>query len=309
MRVLIVGCGYVGSEVVRQAPEGTQVSVLTRSRERFEELRQLGVEPVYGHWLASPEHLAAGGDSSANWSDDASAAWAANPPKADAILVAVPHRADSSGGDEDGEQTHVVGLQNLEGAYRKANQQPPRLIYLSTTGVYGQADDCEVNEQTPVSPTRIGPRIAVAAERWLQQNSNWESQILRLAGIYGPGRIPLAARLRGGEALTVPQDGYLNLIHVTDIARVIWRLMQGDTTGKLYVLSDGVPVLRKEFYCFLASLCGVKDPVFEAPDPTSPRARRAGNKRVNPERILRELAVNLQFPDYQSGLRQAIGED
>ncbi|MEM8734487.1 MAG: NAD-dependent epimerase/dehydratase family protein [Planctomycetota bacterium] len=320
MKILIVGCGYVGSEVVRQAPTDAEITVLTRSRDRFEELRDLGVEPVFGHWL-SLSGLSSEGDSpspnspdrsldSASGSDSESESnWAIHPPEVDAILVAVPHREDNAAG----EQTHVLGLQNLERAYLHAAQRDskrqslPPLIYLSTTGVYGQADDCVVTEETPVSPTRIGPRIAVAAEQWLQQNSNWTTRVLRLAGIYGPDRVPLAAKLRSGEPLTVPQDGYLNLVHVADIAAVIWQLIQAPTSETTYVLSDANPVLRKDFYHYLASLCDVDEPVFEAPDPTSTRARRAGNKRVNPERIFRDLELELRYPDYQCGLSQALG--
>lgn len=306
MRILIVGCGYVGKEVVRSAPPGTQISVLTRSQDRFDELRAIGVEPVLGHWLDGSD------DSASDGSSDATATtceWRRRPPSVDAILVAVPHREDEIAGDV-GDQTHVIGLRNLERTYQAVNpNRTPPLIYLSTTGVYGQADDCEVTEETEVTPNRTGPRIAVAAEQWLKQNANWESRVLRLAGIYGPNRVPLAAKLRAGEALTVPQDGFLNLIHVSDIAQVIWQLMERPITERLYVLSDGNPVPRRDFYQCLARLCGVEEPVFDTPDPTSSRARRAGNKRVNPERIMRELDLELQFPDYQRGLRQAIGSD
>ena len=82
-----------------------------------------------------------------------------------------------------------------------------KLIYLSTTGVYGEAH-YEVDELTPSQPSRIGPRIAVAAEQWLTQRFKApQLAIIRLAGIYGPGRIPLAEKLKSGEVLQVPQGG------------------------------------------------------------------------------------------------------
>ncbi len=135
---------------------------------------------------------------------------------------------------------------------------------MSTTGVYGEAHD-EVDERTPVSPTRIGPQIAVTGERYLQNEfDGGKFAIIRLAGIYGPGRIPLAEKLRLGEPLQVPQEGWLNLVHVHDIAEMIIRAMKVDLPDSLYVFSDGQPVSRLEFYKALAQLCGVAEPSFKS---------------------------------------------
>ena len=195
------------------------------------------------------------------------------------MLVSVPHREDAGLGVE----THITGLKNLIAAlpngYRK-------LIYLSTTGVYGDAHD-EVDERTPTQPTRIGPQIAVAAEDWLQAHfaeqagSAPQLTIVRLAGIYGPGRIPLAEKLRSGEPLQVPQDGWLNLIHVSDIAAMLTRVSETKLRESLYVFSDGNPVPRIDFYKHLAKLCGVDDPKFIAPDPGASRSQRAGKKALS----------------------------
>lgn len=289
MKLLIAGCGYVGMEVVRQAPRNDsdhgplEIFALTRSQDRTAELEAAGVKPVIGHWL-DPSTLT-------------------DLPEVDCVLVAIPHRADANSDPE--EHTHVFGLKNLVEAI--PNSQP-HWIYLSTTGVYGNCDGQQINEQSPVAPTRIGPSIAVAAEGWLRQQHHISSTVLRLAGIYGPGRLPLADKLRKGDALEVPQEGFLNLCHVVDIARVIWRLAQQSPLSDMYVLSDGNPVQRIEFYQKLAVLCEVSEPVFRAPShsQSSSRGRRASNKRIDPSRIIKELEFEFRYPTYREGLAAAI---
>lgn len=294
MRVLIVGCGFVGNELAKQlhaaqhttasasASRGTselRVFALTRTAERCDALRAIHVEPIVAHWLdeVTLDSL----------------------PEVDVVVVSVPHREDAGLGIE----THIVGLKNLR-ARLPAGWH--KLIYLSTTGVYGDLHD-EVDESTPTQPTRIGPQIAVATETWLQHEFTApQLAIIRLAGIYGPGRIPLAEKLRAGEPLQVPQAGWLNLIHVSDIASMLRRLMQVEARESLYVFSDGNPVARMDFYRTLAKLCGVDEPKFVEPDPNSSRVQRAGKKRVNPRRLIEELNLRLQFPSYQEGLADCL---
>lgn len=288
-RWLIVGCGYVGTELARQAQAaGDQVYALTRSNARSEELRQQNIEPIVGHWL-DPDSLR-------------------DLPCVDSVLVSVPHRADSSTQQDIAEEeiigTHTRGLGNLLQAL-PADWR--RLVYLSTTGVYGQDSSDPVDEATPVHPTRLGPKMAVAAEKWLHaQPADERFTVLRLAGIYGPGRIPLANKLRQGEPLAVPLDGHLNLVHVRDIGRMIHvvagRAMQLPT----YVFSDGQPVLRETFYRRVAELCHVPEPTFIAADPQDAKARRATDKRIDPSRLVAETRFVYQYPDYQSGLAAAL---
>lgn len=294
---------------------GYIVHALTRSESRFGELRALGTRPCLGHWL-EPNSLR-------------------QLPPVDRVLVAVPHRADNAAvaasaitatttetpaGDMTAvaqttaaaEQTHAIGLRNLcealPGGWRN-------LLYLSTTGVYGQSSSEWIDEDTPTSPRRFGPRIAVAAEQWLQRASaqhNWPTQrgycILRLAGIYGPGRIPLAERLRRGEPLAVPRQGHLNLVHVSDIAHMVRWLLTHQMQHHTYLLSDGRPVLRDTFYRHLAELCGVAQPEFVQPDPQAAKSLRASDKRISPARLLAESGYQLQYPDYRSGLASALAK-
>ncbi len=285
-RLLIVGCGYVGKAIAQQATHsGYSVFALTRSESRFDELRAVGVQPVQAHWQ-QPRSLS-------------------NLPSVDHVIVAVPHRVDEVSGSADSpELTHVRGLNNL---LSNLPASWHKLIYLSTTGVYGQDSAVAVNEDTPVSPTRIGPQIAVAAEDWLAQHvESGRATVLRLAGIYGPGRVPLAEKIRAGEPLAVPRYGYLNLIHVTDIARVIMLMLERRMQRPAYVFSDGKPIEREVFYRYLADICGVKEPTFAVPEPTDAKTRRATDKRIDPSRLVRELGFEYLFSDFCAGLADAI---
>jgi nucleoside-diphosphate-sugar epimerase len=96
------------------------------------------------------------------------------------------------------------------------------VIYISSVGVYGPSDGDWVDESTPCEPHREGGKASLAAEQVLAGHAlGRRGLILRLAGIYGPGRIPLAEKIRKGEPLPVSPEGYLNLIHVDDAARVV----------------------------------------------------------------------------------------
>src|SRR5690606_18544469 len=130
-----------------------------------------------------------------------------------------------------------------------------RAIYISTTGVYGSAGGAWVDEQTPPNPHREGGKASFAAEQVLAAHPlARRSAILRLAGIYGPGRIPYLEQLRAAEPLPVPTEGWLNLIHVDDAAQIViavdaWlTARQKDDGPHVFCVSDGVPVARSDYY-------------------------------------------------------------
>lgn len=289
-RWLIVGCGYVGQQLAHVGLRADHsVYALTRDPSRVAELKSWGVQPRIGHWL-DPSSLH-------------------DLPPVDIVLISVPHRpgAGSEASAVADLQTHAVGLNNLLKALPSGWR---KLIYLSTTGVYGQDSEAWLDEDSPAVPTRSGPQLALLAEQWLHAHVPAEKfTVLRLAGIYGPGRIPLAEQLRSGAPLAVPRQGFLNLVHVADIAQMLFEVAHANLQRSLYVFSDGQPVLRETFYSYLAGLCGCDAPQFVEPDAASPKARRATDKRVRPDRLVAETAFNYRFPSYLSGLRNALGLD
>lgn len=298
MSLLIVGCGYVGKALAQHRLNllGKNVSqthsivyALTRTDENAQALKQAGIHPLVGHWLVEeslPEL----------------------PVDLTEVLVAVPHREDpASGLSADSDQHHIQGLQlllNRLSQTRTAEKPMPKLVYLSTTGVFGESVPGErVDETTPVTPTRIGPRIAVAAEQWLLANqSSWKSSILRLAGIYGPGRVPLLQKLKEGQPLAVPQEGSLNLIHVDDIVQAIEWLFNAEVFAPLYQLSDGHPVRREEFYRYLSKIHGLGEPQFVESSPQDSRARRSTDKLVDSSLFWSQSKLTPIHADYRSGL-------
>jgi nucleoside-diphosphate-sugar epimerase len=179
-------------------------------------------------------------------------------------------------------------------------------VYLSTTGVYGETAAGQIiDEDSPVSPTRIGPCIAVAAENWLSsiQIKAPSVHVLRLAGIYGPGRIPLIQQIRTGQPLEVPKSGLLNLIHLRDIAPAIEWLFATQPARKMYLLSDGHAVERHQFYSYFAELNNCLPPQFVPADQFSTKARRATDKRIDPSRFWKDSELTAIHPSYRSGLR------
>ncbi|MFV1964122.1 MAG: NAD-dependent epimerase/dehydratase family protein, partial [Pirellulaceae bacterium] len=179
-----------------------------------------------------------------------------------------------------------------------------RLIHISSTGVYGQRDDEWVDEDSPCNPRRKGGLACLAAERTLVAHPlSHRSIILRLAGIYGPHRIPRLRDLRAGKPVAVPRDGYLNLIHVNDVVRVILAAERRAKPPCVYAVADGRPVMRRDFYAEAARLLNAPIPRFENPDPASASAQRAiSSKRIRNARMMHDLALTLQYPCYKEGL-------
>ena len=155
----------------------------------------------------------------------------------DTVLFAVGY--DRSSGRTI-EEVYVHGLANALQALPDSVQ---RLIYISSTGVFGQSAGEWVDENSPCQPARAGGRACLAAERLLQSHPLApRSVILRLAGLYGPGRVPKLADLRRGRPLAVPSSGFLNLIHVEDAARIVLAAEQRAVPPCCYVVADGQPV-------------------------------------------------------------------
>jgi nucleoside-diphosphate-sugar epimerase len=227
----------------------------------------------------------------------------------EALLYAVGFDRHS---DRDIFSVYAGGLQNVLAALPGSVS---RVIYISTTGVYGPHTGEWVDELTPPDPRRDGGRASLAAEQVLSAHSlGRRSVILRLAGIYGPGRVPHLDKLHAGEPLPVPSDGWLNLIHVDDAARIVvaadaWLAARDTADGPhFFCVSDGHPVRRDGYYHEAARLLGAPPPQFTSPPPDSPAAERAAaNRRIRNEKMRRTLGVALEFPSYREGLAAILG--
>ncbi|HYO25187.1 MAG TPA: NAD-dependent epimerase/dehydratase family protein [Lacipirellulaceae bacterium] len=213
---------------------------------------------------------------------------------------------------------HAVYAGGLRNVLAALPRSVTRVIYISTTGVYGAAGGEWVDEQTPPAPLRDGGIASLAAEQILAAHPlGRRSAVLRLAGIYGPGRVPHLDKLRTGEPLPVPHDGWLNLIHVDDAARVVvaaeqWLAAQQRADGPhLFCVSDGAPVSRAEYYREAARLVGAPPPRFVDPPAGSPAAARAAaNRRVSNAKMVHllgdRLGAGLAYPSYREGLASIL---
>lgn len=134
--------------------------------------------------------------------------------------------------------------------------------------------------------------------------------VFRLAGLYGPGRLPLVDRLRRGEPLPTDPEAVLNLIHVDDAAKLIAAGCDCLAPPAVYNVADGCPVSRRRFYERLAVLMKLPAPQFALPAENEASGRRAGarlgTKRVVAEKILRELGIALEYPNYEDALRRIV---
>jgi nucleoside-diphosphate-sugar epimerase len=189
--------------------------------------------------------------------------------------------------------------------------QPQRIVYISTTGVYGDCQGAWVDEDWPLHPQTGRARRRADAERALTawaDESGGELVILRVAGIYGPGKLPLE-RLRQGQPVVRPSESpYTNRIHAEDLVRVCVAAMERGATGRVYNACDGHPGTMAEYFCLLAERAGLSPPpeipLAEAAERLSPGmlSYMRESRRLTNHRIREELGVVLKYRTLEQGL-------
>jgi len=283
MAKLIFGCGYLGQRVARLwRAAGEVVYATTRTTERARELAAAGIEPIV-----------------CNLGDESQPSL---PQGVRTALFAVGFDRRT------GQSIYDVYVGGLTRALAWTPEGVERFLYISSTGVYGQVAGDEVDELSPCQPQREGGKACLAAERLLAGSRlASRSIVLRLAGIYGPGRIPRSADIVAGRPIDAPRHGWLNLIHVDDAARIVALAAEQAAPPRTYVVSDGAPVQRGEYYAELARLLKAPTPQFTEPPTEAPATQRAASdKRVNPRRMFAELEPTLVYPDYRAGLAAIV---
>ncbi len=293
MTKLIVGCGYLGTRVARAwLVEGHPVFALTRSSERAELLRQACITPVVADVTDPNVHLCL--------------------PVVETVLYSVGF--DRSGRTRAGGEplfnasrhnVQVVGLQRVLDAISSATR---RIIYISSTGVYAQRDGGWVNEESSATAEHDSGAACLEAEATLASHTlASRAVILRLAALYGAGRLPRLADLLAGKPLAGAGDAYLNLIQADDAVAVILAAERAAEPSPRYCVSDGHPVQRGKFYAELARLTNAPVPRFATPDGcVAGMSRSNSDKRVSNARMLNELRVRLRYPTYREGLAAAV---
>jgi len=286
-RLVIFGCGYVGSALARAAvTAGACVVALTRNPEKAAALRSQGLaQVVVGELSSSDWHgQLAGG--------------------ADFVVNCV-----SSGGNgtEGYRQSYVAGQQSIL-AWAAAGPQPVgTYVYTSSTSVYPQDGGVVVDEFSPADGATPNGTIIRESEVILQNASvaacrRWF--ILRLAGIYGPGRHHLVDQLTAGAPVINGSGAHhLNLAHRDDIVSAILACLAApkEVTNEIFNVADQHPARRDEVVHWLAERLNRPVPVFDG----SAGIRRGGvpmaDRRISSAKIQRVLRWQPGYPDYRSG--------
>ncbi len=195
---------------------------------------------------------------------------------------------------------------------------PRRTVYVSTTGVYGDAGGAVVDEDSPLAPQTERARARADAEQALRDwagriGAEWA--ILRVPGIYGPGRLPLAQLDRGDPVLEDSAAGPGNRIHVDDLASIcLAAATRAEAANRVYNVGDGDHASRTAYFDIVARLSGRRPPPrasrAEAQATLSPAAWSfmAESRRVDTARLRRELGVSLRYAELEAGVRASLLE-
>jgi len=288
-KCLIVGCGYVGlplgEELVRQ---GHTVFGVCRRARAEKELKAAGIVPLHAD-ITQPETLAK------------------LPRDFDWVVNCA---ASGGGGAEEYRKIYLESNRNLVAWL--ADAPVNKFIYTSSTSVYGQNDGALVTENSPVEPAADTAKVLVETEKFLlaaapglrgrSPHQNFPAVILRVAGIYGPGRGHWLQQFLRGEA-RIEGDGarWLNMIHRDDLIGVIIAALRAAQPGEIFNAADSTPVTQLNFFEWLAAELKRPMPPTVPADAEVWRRRGVTNKRVSNAKLRAELKYEFQFPDFRAG--------
>lgn len=259
---------------------------LTRNRDRMGALRVLGLRPLWGD-LDRPDTLAA------------------LPGLAQDVVHFAP---PPSNGVRDTRTTHLIAT------LAKGRSLPQHLVYISTSGVYGDCGGAVVDETHPVNPQSERAKRRADAERQLRAwgtRTGVHVTIVRAPGIYAADRLPVERLRRGTPALDAAEDAYVNHVHADDLARIVVAALRRGQPNRSYNASDDLPQRMGDYFDLVADRFGL---------PRPPRISRNEARRVMPpqlysfmnesrrlcnERIKRELRVALRYPSVHAGIAAA----
>ena len=287
--ISIVGCGYVGRRLALRLLAAYDVTATVRSPRKVSELQRLGIPAVtldldrLRTSARVPERLA----------------------QAAIFYLAPPPRS----GESD---------LRLDRFFQIVSVPPQTFVYVSTTGVYGDTKGARIDESTPVRPMTDRAHRRVSAEEMVRvwcTERHVRRVVLRVPGIYGPGRLPLD-RLRQGEpAIRDAEAGITNRIHVDDLVAACLAALTNTEARGVYNVTDGNSYSSTQFLDRVAALANLPQPprvsMDEAQLTFSPERLSFLNesRQVSNERMLRNLGVQLQYADLDAGIRQSLAEE
>ncbi|MFZ6656625.1 NAD-dependent epimerase/dehydratase family protein [Undibacterium sp. TJN19] len=284
-RLLIIGCGDVGMRLLPLLRERFRIFAVTSQTARFAELRAAGAIPVLAN-LDQPDSLA---------SLAGLAAW---------VVHLAPPQAE---GKRD------IRTQNLTAIL----PDKCRLVYVSTTGVYGDCGGAQFDETRPVQPQNARAVRRIAAEQCLRawaRRTQSSLSILRVPGIYAASRLPLERLQKGTPALTEADDVYTNHIHADDLARLIQLALFRAAPNRVYHAVDDSDMKMASYFDLVADNFSLPRP------PRLPRPQLAQqvspvllsfmseSRRMHNQRIKLELGARLRYASVAEGIAAALLE-
>lgn len=280
MHVLIAGCGYVG---VRLA------ALLHKS----------------GHEVSGVKRSAPDAHAFIQWFRgdicDPVSIQMAKP--VDVLVLAAGLRRDTA---ENYQRLLVEGYRGLLEALSTRRHPIQRVVLVSTTAVFAENDGGWVDEASPVAHDVTPARHFLQAEA-VARESGIQTVVVRLAGLYGPGRIRLIREVREGRArMLSPPAQYLNQLHADDAAGALAHVVSLRDPAPLYVASDRDPADRNEVLAWIAGQLGL-EPLPHAHALAPPPSRRSGNKRCRSQ-LLESSGYVFRYPTYREGYANLLSE-
>ena len=287
-RLLIIGCGDVAVRALGSLRQRYRIFGLTHSRSRVAQLRQCGIVPIVGD-LDDPASL--GG-----------LAGIAH----DVLHTAPP----PSAGARDTRTAHLIA------ALAKGKSLPQQLVYISTSGVYGDCAGALVDETRALRPQTERAQRRVDAEKQLREwgrRSRVRVSILRAPGIYSAERLPVKRLEAGLPALRPEEDGYTNHVHADDLARMAVAALRFGYAGRMYNASDDTVLKMGDYFDLVADQYGLPRPPrlsrVEAGErvPANVLSFMNESRRLSNRRLKTELRFRFLYPTVREGISAARG--
>ncbi len=286
-KTVLIGCGDIARRISKIIDNKSIIYGLSRSPEKFPALRAAGITPIPGD-LDKPDtlHRLAG--------------------LADTVIhLAPPPPVDRTAHEQhDGRTPADTRTRHLLAALSRG-KRPRTLIYISTSGVYGDCKGARVDETHPASPLNSRAKLRLDAERqirrWARRNKV-SARILRVPGIYAEDRLPLDRLKKGTPAIIASEDGYTNHIHADDLARCVLAALRHGRTGRIYHTVDDSNLRMGEYFDAVADSFLLPRPPrisrAEAQQVLSPMLLSFMNesRQLDNRRMKQELKVSLLHP-------------
>ena len=283
MDYTIIGCGDIGKRVAMELlAQGCRVQATARHADTVVELEKLGMNPLVANF---------------DYREDL--------PR----LVIHQQRLfyfmpPQGGGTIDARMANFCRMLGPDNC-------PQRVVYMSTSGVYGDCGETLVTEETPLNPRTSRAKRRVSAETQLQEKARelgFDLIILRVTGIYGPGRLPLAQLHKGHQVLRPEDSPVTNRIHSLDLVRICLAAMERGEPGDIFNVCDGQPSSMSEYFTAVADLYDLPRPQQldwdEAQQVMNPLTLSflQESRRMTNQNMLDKLEIELQYPTLKEGL-------